>query len=148
MMDLLESCPLYQGIRTAWAYTQAEFTRDRYVDREQPDLVRIPNFKTNLHWSLKYLPYTRSEWAIVTPLDFPLNLPIGPAGNYVWWVEKLFCIDAEGAQKATNRDSWLRRDPNRDRYRPLVADEIHIFLKDTLRGGRWTHGDWAYMAPT
>jgi hypothetical protein len=104
MMDLLESCPLYQGIRTVRAYTKAEFSRDRYVDRERPDLVRISSFKTNLHGSLKYLPYTRSEWAIVTPLDFPKDLTIGQVGNYVWWTYR-FCIDAEGAQKATNRDS-------------------------------------------
>ena len=49
MMDLLESCPLYCGIRTVWAYTKAEFRRDRYVDREKPDLTRIPSFKTTLH---------------------------------------------------------------------------------------------------
>jgi hypothetical protein len=50
MMDLLESCPLYQAIRTVWTYTQIEFTRDKYVDRNQPDLFRIPSFKTNLRW--------------------------------------------------------------------------------------------------
>ena len=39
-------------------------------------------------------------------------------------------LDAEGAQKASNRDSWLRRDSNRDRYRPPVAEEIHKFPDD------------------
>ena len=129
MMDLLESRTLYQGIRTAWAYTQAEFTRDRYVDRERPDLVRIPSFKTNLHWPLKYLPYTRSEWAIVTPLDFPNELPTDQVGNYVRWVYR-FRIDTEGVQKASNRDRWLKRDPRRDQYRLTVIDEIDKFPDD------------------
>ena len=60
-------------------------------------------------------------------------------GSYVWWAYR-FCIDAEGAQKATNRDSWLRRDANRDRYRPPVADEIHKFPDGHPQS--WTLDPW------
>jgi hypothetical protein len=99
------------------------------VDRNQPDLIRIPNFKTTLHWSLKYLPYTRSEWSIVTPLDCPKDLPADQVGNYVRCVYR-FCIDIEGVQKASNRDQWLKRDPRRDQYRPPVVNEIGRFPED------------------
>jgi hypothetical protein len=67
MMDLLPACPLYVAIMYVWAYARAEFTRDQYVDRADPDLIRLRPFKTNLHWSLRYIPYTRSEWSISTP---------------------------------------------------------------------------------
>jgi hypothetical protein len=62
-------------------------------------------------------------------LDFPKELPTDQVGNYVWWVYR-FCIDTEGVQKASNRDRWLRRDPQRDRYRFPVTDEIHKFPDD------------------
>ena len=75
MVDLLPGCPLYEAIRYVWAYATAEFTRDQYVDRADPDLIRLRPFKTNLHWSLRYIPCTRSEWNIVAPLNYPVGLP-------------------------------------------------------------------------
>jgi hypothetical protein len=74
-VDLLPGCPLYEAIRYVWAYAMAEFTSDQYVDRADPDLVRLRPFKTNLHWLLTYIPYTRSEWNIVTPSNYPAGLP-------------------------------------------------------------------------
>jgi hypothetical protein len=41
MVDLLPGCPLYEAIRYVWAYATAEFTRDQYVDRADPDVIRL-----------------------------------------------------------------------------------------------------------
>jgi hypothetical protein len=43
---------------------------------------------------------------------------------------RLVDLDAAGVQQASSRDSWLKRDPSRDRYRLPVAEEIHKFPDD------------------
>jgi len=126
MIDLLPDCPLYQAIRYAWMYTMAEFTRDKYVDRANPNLERFRPLTTNLHWSLRHVPYTRTEWSIVTPLYYPAGLPATQVDRYFEWVYR-YGIDFEGDRKATNREHWLRREPNRERYRVPVVGEIGRF---------------------
>ena len=59
-------------------YTMAEFTRDQYVDRTNPNLERFRPFKTNLH----LVPYTRTEWNIVTPLQYPVGLSATQVDRY------------------------------------------------------------------
>jgi hypothetical protein len=99
------------------------------VDRTDPDLIRLRPFKTNLHWSLRYIAYTRSEWSIVTPLDYPVGLPTTQVDKYVEWVYR-YGIDLEGARKKINREHWLKREPRRDKYRVPVVGEI-VLVDDT-----------------
>ena len=72
-------------------------------------------------------------------MDFPKELPTDQVGNNVWWVYR-FCIDTEGAQKASNRDRWLKRDPRRDQYRLPVINEIGKLLDDHPQS--WTLDPW------
>ena len=102
-------------------------------------MVRIPSFKTYWHWSLTHLPYTRSEWNIVTPLNFPSRLPTDQVGNYIGWTYR-FCIDVEGVQKASNREQWLKREPRRDQDRPPVVGEIGRFPDDNPQS--WHLDPW------